>query len=93
MESKALDSALKATNVAINPADEISAGDRKKKAEEGYGNKAVELKRGYDAISKNGDTLELSDVGRILGENLNQGNSSTAAKKIFLDSGKNQSRM
>ena len=35
MESKALDSALKATNVAINPADEISTGDRKKKAEEG----------------------------------------------------------
>lgn len=88
MESKALDSVSRTTEVMRNPADEITARDRTKKAEEGYGNKAVESKRSYDAISKNGDTLELSEEGRKLGEHSDKGNASISAKKIFSDSGK-----
>ncbi|MDE6015802.1 MAG: hypothetical protein K2H41_08925 [Acetatifactor sp.] len=88
MESKALDSVLRTTEVMRNPADEISAGDRKKKTEEGYGNKEVELIRNYDAISKNGDTVELSEEGRQLGVHMDKGNSSLSGKKIFSDAGK-----
>lgn len=64
MENKTLDSVLIPTNVTGNPVNEMSAGDRKKKTEEGYGSKEIELKRNYDAVSKNGDTLELSEDGK-----------------------------
>lgn len=64
MENKTLDSVLIPTNVTGNPVNEMSEGDRKKKTEEGYGGKEIELKKNYDAISKNGDTLELSEDGK-----------------------------
>lgn len=88
MESKILDSVLKTKEVTRNPADEISAGDRKKKTEEGYEGKEVELKRNYNAISKNGDTLELSKEGKELGEHPDMGKSTFSTKKVISDSGK-----
>lgn len=91
MESKALDSILRTTEVTRNPADEMSMEDRKKKTEEGYEkyeNKEVELKRNYDAVSKNGDTLELSEEGKKLGEHSDMDNPSLPAKKVISDSGK-----
>ena len=88
MESKTLDSVLKPTNVTGNPVSEMSAGDRKKKTEEGYGGKEIELKRNYDAISKNGDTLELSEDGKKLGKHPNMENPSISGKKVISDSGK-----
>lgn len=87
-ESKTLDSVLKPTNVTGNPVNEMSAGDRKKKTEEGYGGKEIELKRNYDAISKNGDTLELSKEGKKLGKHPDRENSSLSGKRIISDSDK-----
>lgn len=88
MESKTLDSVLKPTNVTGNPVNEMSAGDRKKKMEEGYRGKEIELKKNYDAISKNGDTLELSKDGKKLGKHADMENPSLFGKKVISDSGK-----
>ena len=88
MESKKLDSVLRTTEVTRTPANEMSAEDRKKKMEEGYGNKEVEMKRNYDAISKNGDTLELSEEGKKRGEHSDMDKSSLSAKKVIQESGK-----
>lgn len=88
MENKILDSVLIPTNVTGNPVNEMSAGDRKKKTEEGYGSKEIELKRNYDAVSKNGDTLELSEDGKKLGKHPDRKNPSLSGKKITSDSGK-----
>lgn len=87
MESKTLDSVLKLTNITGNPANEMSTGDRKK-TEEGYGGKEIEMKRKYDAISKNGDTLELSEDGKKLGKHSDMENPFLSGKKIISDSGK-----
>lgn len=87
-ESKTLDSVLKPTNITRNTVNEMSAGDRKKKTEEGYGRKEIELKRNFDAISKNGDTLELSEDGKKLGKHPDEENPSLSGKKIISDSGK-----
>lgn len=88
MENKTLDSVLIPTNVTGNPVNEMSEGDRKKKTEEGYGGKEIELKKNYDAISKNGDTLELSEDGKKLGKHTDMENPSISGKKVFSDSGK-----
>lgn len=68
MGSKTLDSVLGAAEVRRDPVDEMQIGDRKKRTEEGYGTKEVKLKKNYDAVSKNGDTLELSEEGKRRGE-------------------------
>lgn len=91
MESKALDSVLRTTDATRNSGDEISAGDRKKKTQEEYGNKEVELTKKYDAVSKNGDTLELSEDGKKMGEHSDMNNSAHSVKKIISDSGKKMS--
>lgn len=88
MESKALDSVTRTAEVMRNPADEMTAGDWKKKMEEKSGNKEAELGKNYDAVSKNGDTLELSEEGKKLGEHSDEGNSSVSVKKVFSDSAK-----
>lgn len=91
MENKALDSVSRTTEVMKNPADEMTAGDRKKKTEEKGENKEVELKKKYDAISKNGDTLELSKEGKKLGGHPDVDTPSHLTKKVISDSGKNLS--
>lgn len=68
MESKTLNSVLGATEVRRDTVDEMQIGDRKKRTAKSYGSKDVELKEKYDAISKNGDTLELSGKGKRLSE-------------------------
>lgn len=88
MESKTIDSVLRTTEVTKNPADEVSAGGRKKKTEEEYGNKEVELKKNYDAVSKNGDTLELSEAGKKMKEHSDMDNPSLSANKVISDSSK-----
>lgn len=45
MESKTLDPVLEAAKVRRNSMDEMQIGDRKKRMEESYGNKEVELKK------------------------------------------------
>lgn len=91
MENKALDSVSRKTEVMKSPSDEMTAGDRKKKTEEKSENKEVELKKNYDAISKNGDTLELSKEGKKLGGHPDVDNSSNFTKKVISDSRKNLS--
>lgn len=88
MESKTLDSVLKSTNVEGNPVNKMPAGERKKKTEEGYGRNEIELKRNYDAISKNGDTLELSEEGKSMGEHPEMDNPALSGKRVISDSGK-----
>lgn len=83
MESKVLSSVLRTTEVTRNQTDEMPAGDRKKKTEEGYGNKEVALKRNYDAISKNGDTLELSEKGKKMSDNILIGCSEAKLKQLY----------
>lgn len=89
MESKSLDSILRTTEIKRTQVNEMSAGDRKKKTEEEYGDKEIEMKKSYDAISKNGDTLELSEEGKKMGEYSDTDNPSLSTKKIITDSGKN----
>ena len=88
MESKTLDPVLGAAGVRREPADEMQTGDRKKRTDEGYGTKEVELKKNYDAVSRNGDTLELSEEGKRRGEHTDMEHPSLAAKKVISDSGK-----
>lgn len=91
MESKTLDSVLRTAEIRRNPEDEMPKENRTKNIEEGYGNREVELKRNYEAVSKNGDTLELSEDGKRLGENKDVAHPSGSAKKIISDSGKKMS--
>lgn len=86
MESKALDSVAK-TDVTKNQVNEIPAGEKAKKIEERYETKADELKKRYDAVSKNGDTLELSEKGKKMGGQAVE-DTSPSGKKGFSGSGK-----
>lgn len=88
MESKTLDPVLGTTEAGRYPINEIQIGDRKKRMGESYGNKEVKLKKNYDAVSKNGDTLELSEKGKRLGENSDMDHPFFYAKKVISDSGK-----
>lgn len=81
MESKPLDSVLK-TTVTGNQVNEMPAGDSRKKTEDGYERKEAGLKRDYDAISKNGDTLELSEKGKKLGRYMDKDGEAFSGKKI-----------
>ena len=86
MENKISDSVRK-TDVKKNQANEIQAGEKIKKTGEEYGRKRVELKRNYDAISKNGDTLELSEEGRKKAGNPAAEGTSCFGKKVISDAG------
>lgn len=87
MDSKAIDSAVKATDITRILKNETQTGDRENKTEE-YGGKEIELKRNYDAVSKNGDTLEISEDGKKLSEHPCKGSLSPQTKKVFSDSEK-----
>ncbi len=89
MESKSLDSILRTNEIKRPQVDEMSAADRKKKTEEEGGNKEIEMKKSYDAVSKNGDTLELSEEGKKMGEHSDTEDPTLSTKKIISDSGKN----
>lgn len=85
MESKALKSVLK-TDVTEKPVNDMQSEDRRKKLKEGYGIKEVGMRK-YGAISKNGDTLELSESGKELGRHPHVDVRSLSGKKIISDSG------
>lgn len=88
MESKTLDSVLGATEVRRNTVDEMQVGDKNKKTEGSYGNKDVELRKGYDTISKDGDTLELSEQGKRWLKRPYVDKTSISGNKIITSSGK-----
>lgn len=88
MESKVLDSVLRGAGVRREPVDEIQTGDRKRGTEEGYGTKEVELKKNYDAVSRNGDTLELSEEGKRRREHTDMDQPSVSGEKVISGSGK-----
>lgn len=67
METRALDSALAKTAAANYTAEEKQPTEQTKKAEIAYKSAEVDLKKKYAAVSKNGDTLELSEAGKRLG--------------------------
>lgn len=91
MESKALDSVVRTTEVEKNPRTEMTTenrGSRETKMDEGYERKEAAPKKKYDAVSKNGDTLELSEDGKKMGERTNTDQKARPAKTIISDSGK-----
>lgn len=65
MESKALNSVLR-TEATGSQVNEVPAEDRRKKTEAEHEGKEAGVHGNYEAISKNGDTLELSDHGKKL---------------------------
>lgn len=85
MESKTVDLGLKETDVRRNTVSEMPAGDRRKKVEEAYGSKEAGLKKCYDAVSKNGDTLELSTSGKKLSDSMLAGCSEAKLKQLYTD--------
>lgn len=75
----------KTTNTS-NPPTEIDVRKGKEKIGEEYVGKEVSLKKNYNAVSKNGDTLELSEAGRALGEQKDVDNQSFSGKSGITDS-------
>ena len=88
MKSKTLDPVLGTAEAGRYPINEMQMGDRKKRMDESYENKKVELKKNYEAVSRSGDTLELSEKGKRLGENPDMDHPSLSGKKVISDSGK-----
>lgn len=88
MDSKIMDSGLRRTDIAEKPANEMVTAERKKDQGEEYRNKEIALKRKYDAVSKNGDTLELSEKGKKLGEYMRADHTVLSGEKAVLGSGK-----
>lgn len=87
MESKALDSAIK-TDVKGNQANQMVKEEKIKKTEEGYAKKEIEPERNYEAVSKNGDTLELSEDGKKMAGHSAAEDLSQSEKKVISDTGK-----
>lgn len=87
MESKILDSVIK-TDVKENQINEMRRGEKIKKTEDEYGRKEVNLIRDYDAVSKNGDTLELSENGKKMAGQQDTEEVSHFGKKVISDTGK-----
>lgn len=54
-----------------------------------YAGAEVSLKRNYNAISKNGDTLELSEEGKSLGSHTEMQQRTLTGRNSTADSGKN----
>lgn len=81
MENKTLGSAIKTIDVTKNPENERAADGRKKKTKD-YGSKGVALKRNYNAISKYGDTLEISESGKTM---FLEGDSEVRIKELYTD--------
>ena len=67
MENKITESFLRKTANAENLSKGADLGKVKKRTEGERSGMEISLKRNYNAISKNGDTLELSEAGRTLG--------------------------
>lgn len=70
------------TVITENQTQETGLGKAKEQAGGKYGGMEIDLKRTYNAISKNGDTVEISEAGRKLGvetEHLSQSGKSSAA--------------
>lgn len=93
----AMDSKITITeSVLVKTAD---AGDLPKGADSGsekvkeqaggeYAGAEVSLTRNYNAISKNGDTLELSEEGKSMGAHTDMEQPSLSSKSDITDSGK-----
>lgn len=91
MESKTLDSVLRTTEAERNPRTEMPAqdrGNREAKMNEANESKEAAPKKKYDAVSKNGDTLELSEDGKKMGERADAAQEGRPAKTVISDSGK-----
>lgn len=88
MQSKALDTVSRTTEAVRKPQSETPAEERQQKTEERHISKEVEMKHNYEAISKNGDTLELSEDGKKMGAQSDPQQSPLLSKKIISESSK-----
>lgn len=88
IETKTLDSVLKGTDITANSAKEVATVEKKQSQSNEYVNKDITLEKKYDAISKNGDTLELSENGKKLGEHINMEHTSLSREKAIPSTGK-----
>lgn len=69
-----------------NTPSETETDKTKENTKEEHNSEKVPLKKNYDAISKNGDTLELSEAGKALSINMN--NTSISGENNANNSGK-----
>lgn len=83
MGNKTLDSVMNTLDVMKNRESQMTAAGKKKETEE-YRSGRAALKRNYDAVSKYGDTLEISTNGK---EAANREHLSISGKKIISDPG------
>ncbi|MEY8392314.1 hypothetical protein AALA98_13280 [Lachnospiraceae bacterium 45-W7] len=67
MDNKVTKSVLEKTVNAENSSQGAVSGKVKGHARGEYVNMEISLKKNYNAISKNGDTLEISEEARLLG--------------------------
>ena len=88
MENKITESFLRKTANAENLSKGADLGKVKKRTEGERSGMEISLKRNYNAISKNGDTLELSEAGRTLGVHTEAENMSPSDKSSMEGSGK-----
>lgn len=86
MGNKTLDSVMNRIDAMKNRGSQVTAAGKKKEMEE-YRNSRTALRRNYDAVSKYGDTLEISEGGKKIGEHSNKEPVSLTAKKIISDEG------
>lgn len=87
MERKTLDSVIK-TEVRGNQVNEMPICEKPPKTREGHGAGETGPKKKYDAVSRNGDTLELSENGKKMAGHPGMGGSSLSGKKIISVAGK-----
>lgn len=86
MGSKISESVFKA-DAKGNQVNETARG-KTEKTENRYGRKEEVLTRNYDAVSKNGDTLELSENGRKMAGKPGAENMAPSGKRIISDTEK-----
>lgn len=89
MENKITESVFRNTENVMNPPKGEDIVKVKKQIGGEYTGKEIELKRNYSAISKNGDTLELSEAGRSLGVHTEMEHLPVSGRSSIGGSGKN----
>lgn len=85
MENRITEFVLEKTTNVDYPATETDLGKGKEKIGEEHASTEENLKSSYNAVSKNGDTLEISEAGRILGEQKNVDNQPLSGKSSSAD--------
>lgn len=88
MDNKITEAVFGITENVGNPSKGIDSGKAKEQTGGKYASMEISLKRNYNAISKNGDTLELSEAGRSLGVHTDMENLPSSGRNSIAGSSK-----